>query len=325
MTLIALEEAFTIPALSARHPMVSQLDGVPVAPWFGHHVGPRLPDFTELRLADMDANGVDMQVLSLTAPGIQAGLTPDEAVTAAREANDFLAGVIAEHPSRFGGFAALPLQNPAAAVGELRRAVVDLGLSGALINDHTAGVYLDDSRYESLWSALEELDVPLYIHPGAPRLDAWRVVTGAPELVGPTWTWGAETGAHALRLLYGGVFDRHPEARVVLGHMGEYLPFMRSRLDSRYPTLEPGRAIDRAPSQYIGTNILITTSGVQSAAALRGAILEIGAEAIMFAIDYPWEFSDSATQNFAAAELSAEERELISHRNAERLLKLPPR
>lgn len=106
---------------------------------------------------------------------------------------------------------------------------------------------------------------------------------------------------------------------------GHHVGFMRSRLDSRYPTLEPGRAIDRPPSRYVGTNILITTSGVQSAAALRGVILEIGAEAIMFAIDYPWEFSDSATQNFAAAELSAEERELISHRNAERLLKLPPR
>ena len=323
MRLIALEEAFSIPELGRRHPGFYDLGAIPVSREFGRHVAERLPDFIELRLPDMDAHGVDVQVLSLTAPGLQARkLSTADAVAAARFANDHLAKVVAGHPDRFAGFAAVPLQDTTAAVAELRRAVTELGLRGALVNDHTDGHYLDEPRFDAFWAALEELDVPLYLHPGALPRERWNLVDGCPELIGPTFTWGAETGGHALRVLYAGVFDRHPGARLILGHMGEYLPFMISRLDSRYATLDPGRSLARQPSEYVGTNIHITISGVPSPAALAGAVLAVGADAILFAIDYPWEDTASATASFAGAALSAVDRHKIAHGNAEQLLGL---
>ena len=323
MRLIALEEAFSIPELDRHYPGVHDLGAIPVNHEFGRHVAERLPDLTELRLEDMDRHGVDVQVLSLTAPGLQAsGLSSGDAVAAARFANDYLAKVVAGRPDRFTGLAAVPLQVPDVAVTELRRAVTELGLRGALVNDHTDGHYLDEPRFDGFWSALEELEVPLYLHPGALPRDHWDLVEGCSELIGPTWSWGAQTGGHALRVLYAGVFDRHPRARLILGHMGEYLPFMLSRLDSRYQTLDPGRTLMHPPSHYIGTNILITVSGVPSPAALAGAVLSIGADAIMFAIDYPWEDTASATAAFAGAALSDTDRHKIAHGNAERLLAL---
>jgi 2,3-dihydroxybenzoate decarboxylase len=142
-------------------------------------------------------------------------------------------------PARFRGFAALPMQDPEAAAAELDRCVRELGFCGALVNDHLQGHYLDEPRYDEVWAALEELSVPLYLHPGAPPADRWKVLNGRPDLYGATWSWAAEVGGHALRIIYGGVFDRHPGATLILGHMGEFLPFMRSRLDSRYHTLTP--------------------------------------------------------------------------------------
>lgn len=323
MKLIALEEGFAIPELTARYPDVEHLGGVRVNADFASRIRDRLSDFTHYRIADMDANGVDVQVLSLTVPGIQADLPADDAVAAARFANDYLARVIAEHTGRFAGFAALPLQDPAAAVTELRRAVDELGFVGALVNDHTQGHYLDEPQFNEFWSALEDSGVPLYIHPGAPRLDNWQVLHDYPELIGPTWTWGTEVASHALRLLYGGVFDRHPRAKLILGHMGEFLPFQISRLDSRWQTLDSGRTLQRMPSEYFGTNIFITISGVPSPAALAGAVLAIGADAIMFAIDYPWEYSERAVAAFHGAALSDTDRHKIAHGNAERLLGIP--
>ncbi|GAA3556947.1 amidohydrolase family protein [Amycolatopsis ultiminotia] len=323
MRLIALEEAFSIPELDRRHPAAGDLGAVPVGREIARHVAERLPDIAELRLADMDRHGVDVQVLSLGAPGLQiADLSPAEAIEDARLANDYLAKAIADKPDRFAGFAAVPLQDPEAAAVELRRAVTELGMRGALVNDHTDGHYLDEPRFDVFWSALEELEVPLYLHPAAPPRDHWDVLDGCPELVGPTWTWAVQTSGHALRMLYGGVFDRHPGARLILGHMGEFLPFMISRLDSRYQTMDPVRPLAHLPSHYIGTNILITVSGVPSPAALAGAVLSIGADAIMFAIDYPWEDTASATTAFAGAALSETDRHKIAHGNAERLLGL---
>ena len=260
MKYIALEEAFSIP----------ELDRLP----FGGY-GPRrnqrrvedwarkLPDFTEYRLPDMDAAGIDIQVLSLTIPGLQADIDPAAAREDARFANDYLARVGAEHPDRFRGFAALPMQDPAAAVAELERAVRELAFCGALVNDHLQGHYLDDPRY-----------------------------------------------------------DRHPAATLILGHMGEFLPFMRSRLDSRYLTLDPDSPLQRMPSAYIGSNVVITTSGVFSPAALTGAVLEIGADAIMFSIDYPYESSLDAVAGFERTTLSGTDRHKIAHGNAERILRL---
>lgn len=312
-----MEEAFALPELQAGYPVPKTETAARwVEDW-----GKRLCDYTTYRLPEMDAHGIDVQVLSLTAPGIQGLTDADQAVKDARIANNHLAEVIAAHPDRFRGLAALPLQNPDAAVTELHRAVGELGLSGALVNDHTNGTYLDDPRYEPVWSALEELDVPLYLHPGAPPAEPWKVLDGRPELRGPLWSWAAETSGHALRLVFGGVFDRHPGATLILGHLGEFLPFQLARLDSRYDRQEL-RTLARKPSEYFGDNILITTSGVCSPAALAGAVLAVGADAIMFAVDYPFEDTAEAVQFLEQAPISNRDRAKISHGNAERVLRL---
>ena len=148
------------------------------------------------------------------------------------------------------------------------------------------------------------------------------MLDGRPELYGATWSWAAETGGHALRVLYGGVFDRHPGTTLILGHMGEFLPFMRSRLDSRYLTLDPKVPLQRMPSAYLGTNVVITTSGVFSPAALTGAVLEIGPDAVLFSVDYPYESSHEAVTGLQRTTLSDTDRHKIAHRNAERILRL---
>ncbi|MEU1628512.1 amidohydrolase family protein [Streptomyces sp. NPDC020096] len=318
MKLIALEEAFAIPELLARQPLPRKT--LTADKWM-QEWNRQLVDFTEERLSDMDTYGIDIQVLSLTVPGIQGIADTTQAIADARHANDFLASVIARHPDRFRGFAALPLQDAEAAADELRRAVAELGFCGALVNDHTGGHYYDEPQFDVLWSTLEDLHVPLYLHPGAPPADSWHVLKGRPELIGPLWTWGAETGAHALRLVLGGVFDRHPRARLILGHMGEGLPFQLARLDSRYQR-QRDRTLHRNPSAYFGDNIHITVSGVWSHAALNGAIEAIGANSIMFAVDYPYESTSQAVDFLTSAPLAHDELAKISHRNAERLLRL---
>jgi 2,3-dihydroxybenzoate decarboxylase len=184
---------------------------------------------------------------------------------------------------------------------------------------------LDAPEYDELWSALESLGVPLYLHPGAPPADRWRVIDGRPELYGATWSWAAEVSGHALRLVFGGVFDRHPGATLILGHMGEFLPFQRSRLDSRYSTLALGETttpLQRPPSAYLGTNVVFTNSGVFSPAVMMGAVREVGADAVMFSVDYPYESSYEAVQGFERTTLSAADRAKIAHGNAERLLRI---
>jgi 2,3-dihydroxybenzoate decarboxylase len=326
MGYIALEEAFFIPELAERQPMS---DIRRLAPLLGfrpeslENYEGRLSDFTEYRLPEMDDAGIDIQVLSLTVPGLQVDIDAERACDNARFANDYLAKVIAEHPDRFRGFAALPLQDPAAAAAELERAVTQHGLCGALVNDCITGPggrYLDAPEYDELWSAVESLGVPLYLHPGAPAADNWRVLDGHPEMYGATWSWAAEVGGHALRILFSGVFDRHPGATMILGHMGEFLPFQRSRLDSRCRSMQTTTPLQRVPSAYLGTNIVFTNSGVFSPAVMLGAVLEVGADAIMFSVDYPYESSHEAVHGFERTTLGAADREKIAHGNAERLL-----
>ncbi len=326
MRYIALEEAFFIPELAERQPISDTrplMQSLGFKPESSEHCERRLSDFTEYRLPEMDDAGIDIQVLSLTVPGLQVDIDAERACDNARFANDYLAKVIGDHPDRFRGFAALPLQDPAAAAAELERAVTQHGLCGALVNDCITGPggrYLDAPEYDELWSAVESLGVPLYLHPGAPAADNWRVLEGHPEMYGAPWSWAAEVGGHALRILFGGVFDRHPGATMILGHMGEFLPFQRSRLDSRYRSMQTTTALQRVPSAYLGTNIVFTNSGVFSPAVMLGAVLEVGADAIMFSVDYPYESSYEAVQGFERTTLSAADRENIAHGNAERLL-----
>lgn len=318
MRIIAMEEAFSLAGAIPGPAGVL----LPVQQRFFEEWNRRLPDLDDLRLADMDEHGVDVQVLSYTSPGVEAVPDPAAATQLARRINDTLAATVRAHPDRFAGLAALPLQDPDAAVAELRRAVGELGLHGALVNDHTQGHYLDEPAFRPLWAALEELGVTLYLHPGVIPADRWHVFTDHPGLAGPTWGWTAATGAHALRIIYAGVFDDFPGASLTLGHMGELLPFQMARLDSRYEQSVPGRPLARPPSQYLLTNVHVTTSGVWSHAALLGATAAVGIDRVLFAIDYPYESTAQAVEFLTTAPYAPSDLARIASRNAERLLRL---
>lgn len=317
---IAIEEAIAVPGLAERRPPIP-LPGN-VKPEFVADMLARLPDVTRWRLPEMDDNGIAMQVLSLTVPGIEADGDAGRAVANARFVNDHLAGVVAGHPDRFAAFAALPLQDPEAALKELERAVGELGFKGALVNDHVQGRYLDDPDFDEVWAALAELQVPLYLHPGMPPADAWHVLVGHPEMYGALWSWQAETGGHALRVVLSGVFDRHPRARLILGHAGEFLPFQLSRFDSRYATLTVSEPLRRAPSAYFGDNVHVTTSGILSPAAVAALVEVIGSEAVLFAVDYPYESTAAAVAALEQAAIPPADKEKVAFRNARGLLGL---
>lgn len=281
----------------------------------------RLLDLSAERLAAMDAAELDVQVLSLNSPGIQAEPDPAVAVARAVAVNDLLAATVTEHPDRFAGFAALPLQDPQAAAKELERCVTQLGLKGALVNAHTQGRYLDDPTLRVVWEYASGLDVPLYLHP-ANGVDVADVLSGHPELIGPMWSWGSDTASHVLRLVFGGVFDDFPEAKLLLGHMGEGLPYVLWRLDSRWAFhnhhgIELAR---RTPAAYLRHNLYITTSGVCDAPPLLCALLALGADHILFGTDYPFEDMATATAFLRSAPVSEDDRAKIAHGNAERLL-----
>jgi 2,3-dihydroxybenzoate decarboxylase len=317
---IAIEEAIAVPGLAERRPPIP-LPGN-VKPEFVADMLARLPDVTRWRLPEMDENGVAMQVLSLTVPGIEADGDASRAVANARFVNDHLAGVVAGHPDRFAAFAALPLQDPDAAVAELVRAVGELGLNGALVNDHIQGRYLDDPDFDEVWAALAELRVPLYLHPGMPPADAWHVLAGRPEMYGALWSWQAETGGHAMRVVLSGVFDRHPQARLILGHAGEFLPFQLSRFDSRYATLTVPEPLRRAPSAYFGDNVHVTTSGVLAPAAVAALVAVIGSDAVLFAVDYPYESTSKAVAALEQAAIARADKHKVAFKNARTLLRL---
>lgn len=314
---IALEEHFMTPGFQAYSKAFTRH----IDPAVFAELGRRLADVDECRLAEMDRFGIDITVLSQTGPGVQGEPDAQRAVARARESNDFLAAQIARHPTRYAGFAALPMHDPEQAARELERAVRELGFKGSLVNGHTQGRYYDDPAYDAFWECMQALDVPMYLHP----TDAFvqpQVLAGHPALTGAAWGWGVETASHALRLLFGGVFDRFPRLKLILGHMGEGLPFQRWRFDSRFAVYSHGVRLARAPSEYIGTNIVITTSGVCSHGTLAGAIAELGPEAVMLSVDYPYESTEVAVKFIEEAPLDDTTRALVCHGNAQRLLKL---
>lgn len=314
---IAFEEHFTAPGFAEYSKAFVQH----INPDLAAYLGQRLTDFDDFRLKEMDAAGIDYAILSQTGPGVQGEQDAAAALRRARENNEFLAARIAAHPTRFGGFAHLAMTDPREAADELERAVREYGFKGALVNGHTHGTYYDAPAYDVFWERLQALDVPLYLHPVDPYVVP-QAYSGHPELVGATWGWGVETASHALRLLFGGVFDRFPRLTIILGHMGEGLPFQRWRFDSRFAVYPHGLTLQRAPSEYIGSNIVITTSGVCSGATLAGAVAEMGAEAVMFSVDYPYESTSIAADFIEKAPIDEASRALVCHGNAQRLFKL---
>ncbi|MGI9523169.1 MAG: amidohydrolase family protein [Hyphomicrobiaceae bacterium] len=283
-----------------------------------------LEDFGERRIASMDSIGIEKSVLSLAGPGVQAEIETGKAVRMAKVCNDYLFEQIAKNPKRFGGFAHLALQDPTAAADELERCVSDLGFSGALINGQTNGAYLDDDRFSVLWERASDLTAPIYLHPNNPP-DVPYMYHNHPELWGPVWSWTVETGNHALRILFAGVFDRFPKAKLILGHMGETLPFQLWRLDCRWEISNRGsKTLSKNPSEYFRNNVWCTTAGVCSDEPLRCTIDAMSADRVMFSVDYPFESSTTAGQWIDQAPLSSIEREKVCHENARALLRLKP-
>ncbi|OVZ64127.1 amidohydrolase [Pigmentiphaga sp. NML030171] len=314
---IALEEHFMMPGFETYSKAFLNF----IDPATMKELGQRLADFDTLRLDEMDRAGIELVVLSQSGPGVQAEPDTTLALRRARENNDFLAERIARRPDRYAGFAMLPMHDPLEAARELERCVKQLGFKGSLVNGHTLGRYYEGREYDPFWERMQELDVPMYLHP----IDPWKplhALDGAPVLAGASWGWGVETASHALRMVFGGVFDRFPRLKVILGHMGEGLPFQRWRFDSRFAAYPYGVSLQRRPSEYIGTNLLITTSGVCSHPTLVGAVGEMGVDAVMFSVDYPYESTEAAARFIDTAPLEPAQLEAICHGNAARILGL---
>jgi uncharacterized protein len=284
----------------------------------------RLCDVGAKRLAEMDAAGIDMQVLSLTAPGVEQ-LDAAEAVALAREANDYVADAVKKNPARFAAFAAVPTPAPEQAAAELERRV-RAGFKGAAINGHNRGRYLDDKFYWPLLECAQALDVPIYLHPTPPPPAVLDTYYGgfAPllseMLAGGAWGWHIETAVHVIRLMSGGVFDRFPKLQIVIGHMGEGLPFMFQRLDIIPPAVT---GLQRQFKDYLRDNVHYTFSGFNFPPAFLDLLLELGGvDRIMFSADHPYQSMPAARAFLEQIPVSAADKERIAHGNAEKLLRL---
>lgn len=312
---IALEEHFLCPQLEDYwKATVSDVD-----PQILKMIVGRLSDFGELRLAGMDAAGISRAVLSLSGPGVQVERDTATAVRNARLANDFIANEVMKNPTRYSAFAHLAMQDVRAATNELTRCVQELKFCGAMINGHTNGQYLDDPAFDPFWARVEELGTLIYLHPADPP-SQMPVLEGHKALKRATWEWGVETGSHALRLVFGGVFERFPRAQLALGHLGETLPFLLWRLDSRAKLY--GVKLAQRPSDYIRQNIVVTTSGMFSAEPLLCTVAALGADRVMFSADYPFEPVEEAGAFMDSVSIDESVREKIAFRNAEKILGL---
>jgi 2,3-dihydroxybenzoate decarboxylase len=313
---IALEEHFLDPSLQDYWlPTVANVDAKVAGGLLE-----RLKDFGDRRLEAMDSAGIARSVLSIAGPGVQSERDAAMARRRAAEANDFLAGEVAKRPDRYSGFAHLPMQDPRAAADELERCMRELKFCGAMINGHTNGQYLDHPALHPFWERAEALAATIYIHPTDPIAPS-PALAGVEGLRRATWEWGFETGSHALRLVFSGLFDRFPRARVALGHLGETLPFLLWRFDSRAKLY--GVKLAKKPSDYIRQNIVVTTSGMCAAEPLDCTIAALGKHRVMFAADYPFEQAAEAGGFLDKTPLADGVREDIAFNNAVRDLKLP--
>src|SRR5215470_12069410 len=301
---------------------------------FGSHVwkdlSHRLLDIQETRLGEMDKHGIEMMILSLNAPAIQAIHDTKTAVAVARQANDVLANEVRKRPSRFAGFAALPMQDPDAATAELTRCVKELGFVGALVNGFSQigtpdnVTYYDLPQYRPFWHSVEGLDVPFYLHPRNP-LPSWtKLYEGHNWLLGPNWAFAAETAVHALRLIGSGVFDECPRLKIVLGHIGEGLPVYLWRIDNRNGWMKAPHkyAAKHGVAHYFREHFHLTTSGNFDTPALVNAMAVMGADRLMFSVDWPFEDVGEGAQWFDGAAINEADRLKIGRDNAIKLFGL---
>ena len=286
----------------------------------------RVQDLEERRLSDMDATGIDLQLLMLTSPGVQIFDT-ETAKALAISTNDQLHEAIKKHPSRYAGLCAVAPQDPAAAAKEVERAVKVLGLKGVVINSHTQGQYLDDEKYWPIFEAAEALDVPIYIHPNTP----------SPQMIEPflsrcldaaIYGFAAETGLHALRLIVSGVFDRFPKLKIVLGHLGEGLPFWLYRIDFMHGGIvranrsEGVKPLNRKPSEYLRENFWYTNSGMAWEPSVSFVQNLMGFDRVMYAMDYPYQFLSEEVSAMDNLPITDEQKKMFFQTNAENLFKL---
>ncbi len=316
MKKIALEEHCMSPGLEEYwRPTMSLVPEQVFKPIYA-----RLTDFGDLRLGEMDAAGIEKAVLSIAGPGVQIEPDTARATYKAAESNDFLAAEIQRRPKRYEGFAHIALQDPKAAAAELERCVKQLGFKGAMINGQTLGHYLDERRFDPFWAKAEELDAPIYLHPADPV----RMYDGYGDykvLMRATWGWGVETGTHALRMIFGGVFERFPKATLLLGHCGESLPFMLWRFDSRAKALY-GVKMSKDVSQFIVDNIAVTISGMYSREPVDCSIAALGRSRVMFSADFPFESIREAGSFMDDVAMDEDLRADVAWRNAAKLLKI---
>jgi 2,3-dihydroxybenzoate decarboxylase len=316
---IAIEEHFAIPATTAssvRYPGVY---------WSGLQA--KLLDLHDQRLAEMDRTGIEIEIISLNSNAIQGIPDIAKAVEVAREANDALAETIAKRPDRFAGFAALPMQDPQAAAAELQRCVRELKFKGALVNGFSqvgaadSAVYYDVPQYRPFWAEVERLGVPFYLHPRDQLPSRRHAYEGHPWLIGSPWGFAEETAIHALRLMGSGLFDQYPKLQILLGHLGERIPYDLWRLDHRLAKV-PNRPAKQTMREYFRKNFHVTTSGNFCTPTLIHAILTLGADRVLFAVDYPFEDHAQACAWFDAAEIAEPDRMKIGRGNAKALFGL---
>jgi predicted TIM-barrel fold metal-dependent hydrolase len=319
---IALEEHFAIEAtLEDSHV-------------FGAHVWTelrsRLVDIQTKLVASMDANGVGMMILSLNAPAVQAIADPKRAIEVAKQANDALAEHVRKRPDRFAAFAALPLQDPDAAIRELERCVKELKFVGALVNgfsdsgDPNTLLYYDLPQYRPFWKAVDALGVPFYLHPRNPLPDQIPGYRGHNWMLGPNWAFAAETSVHALRLIGSGIFDECPNLKIVLGHLGEGIPANLWRIDHRNGWMKAAHkyAAKKSVADYFRKHFWVTTSGNYSTSSLKQVIEELGADRVMFSVDWPFEDPAEACDWMDKAPIAEADRQKIGRDNAVKLFKL---
>ena len=325
---IATEEAFATPQqLDAIRSLMARTQGYDPDVWLGDMqtqglISDRLLDLDGERLTIMDQSNIDMAVLAMTSTGVQQ-FEVEEAARIAENGNDLLAEAIKRHPTRFAGLATIPVQDPKRAVKELERAITKLRLNGVMINSHTNGEYLDEDKYWPILEAAAGLDATVYIHPRAPS-PAMREPYRRYRLEHAIWGYAVEVGLHTVKLLMSGVFDKYPNLRIVIGHMGENVPYALYRMDWMHGRFASDRPkLKLTPSEYFKRNFTITTSGVNWLQALEFCIKVLGADNIMWAVDYPYQETVEATQWLNDAQISDDDKAKIFHKNAERLFKIP--
>jgi 2,3-dihydroxybenzoate decarboxylase len=290
------------------------------------HIMRCLTDLDQHRLAHMDACGIDRQVIALTAPGVQV-MDKDTAVVMARLANDQLADAIRRHPTRFAGMIAVAPQDPAAAAQEIERGVRQLGMHAVVINSHTQGEYLSDPKFWDIFAAAEACDAPIYLHPNAMPANMIGSFQDC-GLDGAIYGFGVETGLHALRIITAGVFDRFPKLRMIIGHMGEALPFWAYRLDymhqatvrsKRYESVKP---LKQLPSDYLRQNFYVTNSGVAWEPAIRFTQEFMGVDRVLYAMDYPYQYAVDEVIALDAMSMDPQDKQKFFQTNAETVFKL---